>query len=182
MHNSEKPEEVYKKYSTTVYKYLYCLTKNEHTAEELTQETFAIALEKIKDFKYKCKLSTWLCQIAKHLWYKQLKENKRKKSIPFEELENEIFVGTTVDDIVCDNDEKINLYKQIQNLDENSRNVIYLKLSGNLSFVEIAAILGKTPSWVRVTYFRAKEKLKKEGEKWKKKLTVKSLKTYSYHT
>lgn len=165
MHNSENPEEVYNKYSTTVYRYLYCLTQNEHLAEELTQETFAIALEKIDGFKYKCKLSTWLCQIAKHLWYKQLKESKKKKSISFEEIENEIFIGNMVDDIVCENDERISLYKQIQKLEEPFKDVIYLKLSGNLSFVEIAEILGKTPSWVRVTYFRAKEKLKKEGEK-----------------
>lgn len=39
-------EEIYKQYCNTVYKYLFCLTGNEDVSEELTQETFAIAVKK----------------------------------------------------------------------------------------------------------------------------------------
>ena len=58
-------EEVYKQYSNTVYKYLFCLTGKEEIAEELTQETFAIAIKQINKFRGDCKISVWLCQIAK---------------------------------------------------------------------------------------------------------------------
>ena len=34
-------EEIYKEYSTSVYKYLFCLTRNKEISEDLTQETFA---------------------------------------------------------------------------------------------------------------------------------------------
>lgn len=165
MQNIEDAEEIYNKYSNTIYKYLFCLTHNEHLAEDLTQETFVIALKKINSFKYQCKLSTWLCQIAKHLWYKHLRKNKKENYISFDEIENQILIENNVEDIICENDEKLALFKNIQNLDEPYRKVVYLKLSGNLSFVEIAEILGKTSNWVRVTFFRAKQKLKKEGEK-----------------
>lgn len=61
-------EEIYKQYFKTVYKYLFCLTQNESIVEELTQETFYNAIKHIKKFKEKCKMSVWLCQIAKHFW------------------------------------------------------------------------------------------------------------------
>ena len=64
-------EKIYKQYSKTVYKYVFCLTNNEDLSEEITQETFAIAVQKINTFKGDCKISVWLCQIAKFLWYKE---------------------------------------------------------------------------------------------------------------
>ena len=70
-------EEIYKEYSITVYKYLFYLTQNRDISKELTQETFAIAVEDIKKFRGECKLSVWLCQIAKHLWYKELKKVRK---------------------------------------------------------------------------------------------------------
>lgn len=59
-------EEIYKKYFDTVNRYLFCLTHNNDISEELTQETFCIAVEKIDTYNGKCKMSVWLCQIAKN--------------------------------------------------------------------------------------------------------------------
>ena len=61
------------------------------------------------------------------------------------------------------NDEKITLYKNLQKLDEKTREVIYLKITGELSFKEIGEILNKTENWARVTFYRGKQKLK-EGD------------------
>ncbi len=58
------------------------------------------------------------------------------------------------------NEEKINLYKKLQNLDEKTREVIYLRITGELSFKEIGVILNKTENWARVTFYRGKNKLK----------------------
>ena len=74
-------EEIYKQYCNTVYRYLFCLTHSEELAEDLTQETFAVAVKEIKKFKGNCKVSVWLCQIAKHLWYKELKKSKKIQNI-----------------------------------------------------------------------------------------------------
>ena len=54
------------------------------------------------------------------------------------------------------------MFKKIQKLDEQTRNVMYLRLLGNLDYKEIAEIMEKTPSWARVTFFRGKQKLKEE--------------------
>ena len=151
-------EEIYKNHANAVYKYLFCLTKNEDIAEDLTQETFAVAVKEIHKFKGNCKVSVWLCQIAKHLWYKELKK-KANKSISFiEDIEEEIKTTKTVEDIVCQKEEKLKLFKDMQKLDEKTKEVMYLRLVGNLNFIEIGEVLGKTPNWARVTFYRGKQK------------------------
>ncbi|HJJ04912.1 MAG TPA: sigma-70 family RNA polymerase sigma factor [Clostridiaceae bacterium] len=153
-------EEIYKQHCNTVYKYLFCLTHDENISEELTQETFAIAVKEINKFKGNCKVSVWLCQIAKHLWYKELKKNKKVKDIPIEELTEELQISETTEDIICNNEDKLKLFKNMQVLDEQSKEVMYLRITGNLNFIEIAEILGKTPNWARVTFYRAKQKIR----------------------
>ena len=60
------------------------------------------------------------------------------------------------------NESKLNLYKRIQNLDKQTREVFYLKITGDLTFKEIGEILNKTENWARVTFYRGKLKLKEE--------------------
>ena len=159
-------EEIYKQYSNTIYKYLFCLTGNEDLSEELTQETFAIAVKEISKFKGNCKVSVWLCQIAKHLWYKELKKNKKNKNISIEEIENLQEIETT-EDIICNKEEKLKLFKDMQKLDEKSRELIYLRMVGNLDFSEIGEILGKTANWARVNFYRDKQKMREENKSGK---------------
>lgn len=159
-------EEIYKNYSNTLYKYLFCLTGNENISEELTQETFAIAIKEIPKFKGDCKISTWLCQIAKHLWYKELK--KKNKNVSLEELKDDLQETETIEEVILKNEDRLQLYKDIQKLDEKSRDLIYLRMIGNLNFTEIGEILGKTPNWARVNFYRAKQKLMEVNRNGKK--------------
>ena len=151
-------EQIYEKYFETVNKYLFCLTHNSDISEELTQETFYRAVKNINKFKGNCKMSVWLCQIAKNLWYDELKKNKKSKNI-----EEEIFLIQSENEVerdVISNDSKLRLYKKLQKLDKNTREVIYLRITGELSFKEIGDILNKTKNWARVTFYRGKQKLK----------------------
>lgn len=157
-------EDIYIQYSNTVYKYLFCLTHNEDISEDLTQETFAIAVKEIKKFKGDCKISVWLCQIAKHLWYKKLKKENKQKHISFEELDNDAIENESTEEIVFKKEENLKLYKDIQKLDNTSREIIYLRMFGNLNFIEIGEILGKSANWARVTFYRAKEKMKEANK------------------
>ena len=157
-------EEIYKEYSTTVYKYLFCLTQNKDISEELTQETFALAVEDIKKFRGECKLSVWLCQIAKHLWYKELKKKKKNVNISFEEIKDTVWDNESLEETICEKEEKLKLFKDMQKLDEKSREVMYLRMVGNLSYEEIGEVLGKTANWTRVTFYRAKQKIREENK------------------
>ena len=152
-------EQIYKQYFEIVNKYLFCLTHNNDISEELTQETFYKAVKKINTYNGECKMSVWLCQIAKNLWYDQCRKNKKiVNSNEFDLLKVEN--NSNIEEQVISNEEKINLYKQMQNLDEKTREVMYLRLSGELSFKEIGEILNKTENWARVTFYRGKNKLR----------------------
>ena len=158
-------EEMYNKYSEIVYKYVFCSTGNEDTAEEIVQETFLVAVRDINKFRGECKISTWLCQISKYIWYKRLKKEKLKKDVSLDEIQDELFTEETIEDSFLRKEEKIKLFKKIQNLDENTRNVMYLRIFGNFEYNEIAEIMNKTSNWARVVFFRGKQKLKEELDK-----------------
>ena len=79
-------EELYLNYAKTVHKYLICLTNDVNIAEDLTQETFYQASKTIKNFKGECKVSVWLCQIAKYSWYKHLEKNKKYNCDSYEDI------------------------------------------------------------------------------------------------
>ena len=151
-------EQIYTQYFETVNKYLFCLTHNNDISEELTQETFYKAVKKIDTYKGECKMSVWLCQIAKNLWYDYCKKNKKVISVE-EELLGTYSTDTTEERVIL-NDEKISLFRKIQKLDEKTREVIYLRITGELSFKEIGIILNKTENWARVTFYRGKNQLK----------------------
>ena len=152
-------EKIYEEYFETVNKYLFCLTHNNDISEELTQETFYKAVQKIHTYKGECKMSVWLCQIAKNLWYDQCRKNK--KILKTEESELlEVQDLTSLEEQIISNDEQITLYKKMQSLDEKTREVMYLRITGELSFKEIGVILNKTENWARVTFYRGKNRLK----------------------
>ena len=151
-------KQIYEEYFETVNKYLFCLTHDNDISEELTQETFYKAVQKIDTYKGKCKMSVWLCQIAKHLWYDQCR--KKQKTIDVEENLFDVQSLESTESQVISNEEKISLYKKMQKLDEKTREVIYLRITGELSFKEIATILDKTENWARITFYRGKNKLK----------------------
>ena len=152
-------EEIYKKYFETVNKYLFCLTHNNNISEELTQEPFYKAVKKINTYNGECKMSVWLCQIAKNLWYDQCRKNKKFVNIDEANLLNIQDLNILEDQVIL-KDEKVSLFKKMQNLDEKTREVMYLRITGELSFKEIGLILNKTENWARVTFYRGKKSLK----------------------
>lgn len=152
-------ERMYLNHAQTVYKYLICLTQDENLAEELTQETFYQASRTIKNFKGECKLSVWLCQIAKHLWYKHLEKSRK---FDFISLDSRLSFIPSMDNLESDvlkSEKKVELFKKIHLLDATSKEVIYLRLSGELSFSEIGDVMNRSETWARVTFYRAKQKL-----------------------
>lgn len=153
-------EENYSKYFKIVYKYIFCLTGNKELSEEIVQEAFLVAVKDINKFEGKSKITTWLCQIAKNIWYKQLKKEKRIKKISLSEIEN--IAVESFEEKLYEKDEKLQLLKKIQKLDKETKKVIYLRIFGNLEYEEIAQIMNRTVSWARVVYFRGKQKLKED--------------------
>jgi RNA polymerase sigma-70 factor (ECF subfamily) len=109
-------------------------------------------------------VSTWLCQIAKNLWYKELERRNKHKTV---ELNDSILSNENVEYYCLNHMEKIEIFRLMHKLlDEATREVMYLRLGGDLHFSEIADILGKTENWARVTYYRGKQKIMKGMKEW----------------
>ena len=165
-------DKLYKNYSMLVYNYLYSLSKDRELAEELTQETFYKAIKNIKKFEGNSKVSTWLCQIAKNEWRTYVAKESKIKQIPIEDENyiDKLILENTAETEVEEKETVLNLYKEIHKLDQKTKEVIYLRIKGDLSFKEIGEILGESEEWARITYYRGKIKLKEELRNDKKRM------------
>lgn len=155
-----KIEEIYKEYYPIVYKYLVCLTHNTDIAEELAQETFYKMIKKINQYKGEAKISVWLCEIAKNLWYDELR--KKKVNVDYTK-DFEIQSGENIEEDYIQKEEAMSLQRKVESLDKLTQRIIYLRLNSDMSFKEIGDIVGRTETYTRVTFYRGKQKLK-EGE------------------
>ena len=126
--------EIYQRHAQTVYKFLLSQTRDEELAEELTQETFYQAVRSIHRFDGGCKVSVWLCQIAKHLWYQHLRKRRRDPPVPAEELPEA--PGPSAEEGVLEREGRMDLLRLVHGLPETQKEVVYLRAFGGLSFRE----------------------------------------------
>lgn len=150
-----------------VYCYVLTLCRNESEAQDITQETFLKALKAANRFSGDSSLYTWLCAIAKNLWLNRCK--KKKREAPAGHLQETIpDTRTPMEQRVVERDLSLQIHRALHQLREPYKEVFSLRVFGQLSMKEIAALFSKTESWARVTYYRAKqliqETLKKEGD------------------
>lgn len=157
--------KVYEEYFHTVYGFLMGLSGgDDDLAEELTQETFYRAIKNSCKFRGECKMSTWLCQIAKYTYYQYLDKKKRHGEVPLDNM-TDTGIDKQLEQSFIENESKLFVYKKIQELQSPMKDVFLLRLTGDLSFKEIGNIFGKTENWARVTYYRGKQILGRELEK-----------------
>ncbi len=150
----ESFESIYRKYLKEIYYFLFRISGNKEIAEELTQQTFAIAFEKLDDFRGECKLSVWLCQIAKYEYYAW---NRRQKKYSNELNENSADPKTDMLNSMIDQEDGQQIRKILHELQEPYKEVFMLRVMGEVSYRDIGQLFGKSESWARVTYYRAKK-------------------------
>ena len=161
----EEMDSVYRRHAQTVYKFLLTQCHDPDLAEELTQETFCQAVRSVDRFDGRCQVSTWLCQIARHLWYAHLR--RRGREVPLEE-DTALPAVPSAEEMHLADQDRMDLLRRIHTLPEPGREVVYLRAFGSLSFREIGELLGRTETWARVTFYRSKEHLKTGGDGYEK--------------
>lgn len=150
-------DQIYQAHGRAVYHYLLTLTHDAGVAEELTQETFYQAVKRFKSYDGTCQITTWLCAIAKHLYFAWQRKWGRET-----ELSPELAHEGSLETDAIRRMEYLQLLQKLHELEDPTREVLYLRLFGELSFKEIGGILGRTENSARVTFYRGKEKLRKE--------------------
>lgn len=152
----QKFQEIYDLYFKDVYKYCLSLCRDPDLAEEITQETFFKALKNIDSFRGQCRLYVWLCQIAKNTYFTY--SQKRGRSAPEQVLTS----GESLEDRFLTKESAFEIHKLLHRLPEPYKEVFSLRVFGELSFQQIGLLFGKTESWARVTYHRARMKIKED--------------------
>lgn len=148
-----------------VYRYVLSLSRNTMEAEDIVQETFYKAMKK-SDYRGECSIYSWLCSIAKNTWLDKRKKEKREYIT--DELENVMMDDSeSMEALYIDKEQSMEIHVILHMLEEPYKEVFSLRVFGQLSFKDIAMLFGKTESWGRVTYYRAKrmitDKLRKDG-------------------
>lgn len=158
-------EELYNNYFHDVYLYIKSLSKNDETAEEITQETFFKAMKSVNSFRGDCDIRVWLCQIAKNLYLSYCKKSNRftGEELPADLPDSRV----SVEDSLADSQQTMEIHRILHKMGEPHKEVFTLRVFGELSFKQIGDIFGKTESWARVTFHRAKVKIIDELEEQK---------------
>ena len=154
----ENFDKIYAEYYSEVYKFVLTLCQNPTLAEEITQESFFKALKSIDSFNGNCKLSTWLCKIARNTFYSYTKKHNRQVDYPLDA----ILSDENIEEQFADKEIAYAIHKVLHKLNEPYKEVFWLRIFGELSFAQIGALFEKTESWARVTYYRAKIMIKEE--------------------
>ena len=157
-------EELYRTYFDIVYRYIRSVSRDGSLAEEVTQETFFKALKKADQFRGDCDVRVWLCQIAKNTLYDHLKKQK-KQLLGDEKLEKaESAGGELLEEKLAQRSQAMEIHKVLHRLSEPYKEVFSLRTFGELNFREIGMLFGKSENWARVTYYRARVKIREELE------------------
>ncbi|HPY84822.1 RNA polymerase sigma factor [Ruminococcus sp. XPD3002] len=155
-------EQLYETCYMKVYSYVMTLAKDKHAAEEITQETFFKAMTTQHTFRGESESYSWLCAIAKNAFIDSTRKQSRLQEEPDEPQAD---IGTDIEQSITDQDTSFRIHLLLHSMEEPYREVFELRVFGELSFTQIGAIFGKTETWARVTYHRARLKLKERMDK-----------------
>ena len=154
-------QKVYEEYAQSVYRFLLSLTRNDDFAEELLSETFYQAFRNIDKFEGRCSLYSWLCRIGKNAWLRECRKNKKYSNITLEELRISDGRPSPEEQLIY-KENYVKVMTALLKLSDTYRDVFILHAIGDVKLKDIANMYGKTESWARVTYFRAKQQIVQE--------------------
>ena len=149
-------EKLFHENNSLVFKYLMKLTQDALLSEELTQETFFRAYMNYSSLRNKEKASVWLCQIAKNAYFAWYNEQKKKESVDFLE---EVRGSENIEDAFVQQELSQKALLCLHALEDPYKEVFMLSVFGGFSLKDISSLFGKSESWARVTFYRAKQKL-----------------------
>ena len=148
--------KLYRDHYAVIFKFLMGLSRNENVAEELTQETFFRAYINIRQLRQEERAAVWLCRIARNLYYAWYREQKKLLPLNGEDLPSQ-------EEDMAETEQTRALSAQameyLSQLDSPYREVFELSVFAGMPMKQISKLWGKSESWARVTFYRAKQKI-----------------------
>ena len=149
-------EKLFNENREFIFKYLMKMTRDITLSEELKQETFFRAYMNYASLRNKEKAFLWLCQIAKNTYFAWYNEQKKKDTIDGLETVSD---GISIEDTFIQKELSQKALMCLHELEEPYKEVFMLSVFSGFSLKDISLIFGKSESWARVTFYRAKQKL-----------------------
>ena len=148
-------EQIYEANQGFIYKFLLNYCRDASLAEELTQETFFKAYMNFQALKDRDKAPAWLCQIARNTYFAWYHQQKRIQPLD----ETIVLAQADLEEMAISKDLSHAAMRCLQELDQPYKEVLMLAVFGGVSLKEISRLFGKSESWARVTFYRAKQKI-----------------------
>lgn len=143
---------LYDAYVRQVYTFIYYKTHHKETAEDLTSETFFKALKNIQQFDQSRSFRSWLYSIAHNSVIDHFRMSRPTSDI------DDIWDLPSEDNVVRDVETKhafAEVQKHLASLTSIQREIITMRLWQELSYKEIAEIVGKSEANCKTIYSRA---------------------------
>lgn len=152
---------LYKRYVTPVFRYLYSRTGNVHVAEDITAQTFLIALETFDRFRGDGHFSSWLFGIARNKaidYFRQQKSAAMAEDAADETETNDPLIAA------IRSEEASIVARAIRSLTEEEQELLRLRFLAEMSFRDIAHLLHRSEDAVKKTTYRLLARLKSQLE------------------
>lgn len=168
----ETIESLYRQYRKPVFTYLYGLTHDIQLAEDLTQETFLQVIRSIPSFRGDSKVTTWIYGIARNLYRKWVGKNMNAV-VSLDTMWNVLLDGqqsNQPDKMLELKENSRNIHRVLAQLSTQQRELIILRDWHGLSYDDIAKIIGRSLSWVKVNIYRSRAEFRNKYnrmEVWK---------------
>lgn len=140
-----------------LYNFIYRYTKNREDTQDLVQDTFVKAFRFFHRYDSRYAFSTWLYTIARRTVYNHYRRTKYTETIDFEIADE----GTRPDDEAERSDTSESVWSLVKGLKADYREALALKYVDDLSVKEIAQIMDKSQTNVKILLFRGRNQLKK---------------------
>jgi RNA polymerase sigma-70 factor (ECF subfamily) len=152
---------IYDKYLTPIYRYIYFRVKDKNTADDLTQEVFVKAFDRINRIEAENNNPlTYFYTIARNLLIDNYR-HKHIETIANEEAEIYLIHNDNPEKIYTENEDARQLMKALNKISDLEAEVIILKFLKNFDNSEIAKVLDKSEMAVRQLQSRGLKSLKK---------------------
>ena len=156
-------EELVRRHEGRLFRYLCQKAPSIADAEDLAQQTFIIAWQRIAQFRCDARFITWLYTIARRLTISHYRKHGRATHCGLEHAEAQLVQTETAREIISQVEEHDLVWRVArQNLKDESFDVLWMKYREHMSIDEIATALQRSEVSVKVMLHRARKLLAKK--------------------
>jgi RNA polymerase sigma-70 factor (ECF subfamily) len=162
--NQKDFTDIYSTYNSRIFEFLLKRVSSKEIAEDLTSEIFEKIYKTINDFQWQgVTLSAWLFRIARnHLIDYYRKNNKFKNDTSLDEIIDIVVSNNTpIEKEIEENENEVNLFKSISDLEQEDQYLIYYKFYEEMSNKQISELTGISETNIGTKLHRIRKKLAK---------------------